>query len=232
MQTAGLASGVSQVAYEVVGNSRSLLEAAAQKGFCHVSVGILDKILEDVEGPHPGVKGHHQKATHVICLFKDEWKWSEVDVARALMKRPSSRACPGSGVDPAEVDFWRDIPSIVAALESAAAATAAQDMGNTNQPKLVDLSEHFKTFSERSIRFGGRRAGPEPHQFPKSTHTGTYAHTPARSHANTHIHTDPQHLHCNIVLHRKFTCQASTSASHTREWTRGTSFRFDRRVVF
>ena len=113
-----------QVAYQINGTPRTLLEAAARRGFAHVSEAILDKCLLDMRlGSKPG---RAAKAQKIIESRRLEWLWGEADVARAMMHvwpayRKEARLrrppCPeGEGTSPDEC-IWDDIRSIAEALQ-------------------------------------------------------------------------------------------------------------------
>jgi hypothetical protein len=110
------------VAYEAIGDTRTFLEAAAARGFEHVSSSTLDLILSDLS-IQIGVKVRHVKAMHIIDAMQSTWGWSRVDVARALMRvLPETRGskarakCPEQ--KPQKNFVWDDIPSIAAALKA------------------------------------------------------------------------------------------------------------------
>jgi hypothetical protein len=131
--TFGVVSAMSpQVAYEVLGRPRSLLEAAAAKGFHFVTHKILDLILADM-GKRPGSMLHHQKVSRILDLRMAEWGWSRVDIARAMMHvLPGSKPAKVVRMAPAGRGgdmVWDDIPSILAALEAHAAT--AEDVNPT-----------------------------------------------------------------------------------------------------
>ena len=117
-----------QVAYESTGRARSLLEAAAARGFAHVAGDVLDTILADMAEP-PRTKARHHKVSRIIEVWKGQWGWSEVDVARALMHiLPGAKAPPARQPLP-ESDgrqfVWNDLPSIAADLQAHALGAAA-----------------------------------------------------------------------------------------------------------
>ena len=113
-----------QVAYEAIGDTRTFLEAAAARGFEHVSASTLDTILSDLQ-IKAGVRARHQKAMHIIDAMQSTWGWSRVDMARALMRvLPETKGVNPrhrKGPDKPQRDqkyIWDDIPSIAAALQA------------------------------------------------------------------------------------------------------------------
>ena len=110
------------MAYEAIGDTRTFLEAAAARGFEHVSSSTLDIIVSDLR-IQTGVKVRHHKAMHIIDAMQSTWGWSRVDVARALMRvlpeTRGSKARPKCPEQKPEKNFvWDDIPSIAAAVKA------------------------------------------------------------------------------------------------------------------
>jgi hypothetical protein len=98
-----------------------LLEAAAARGFAHVTTDVLDNILSDISQP-VGSKPRLSKVSRIIDFWKAQWGWSQVDVARALMQvmpgaKPPARK-PAIPESTGRDFIWSDLPSIAAALEA------------------------------------------------------------------------------------------------------------------
>lgn len=115
-----------QVGYEALGCTRSILEAAAAKGFSHVSTRTLNRLLDDNDVKVAHSKRRDVKFSALLHKFKDTWSWSDVDIARALMQampEHKQTRCQHSlnFAQPDEPEFvWDDLPSICAALKQAA----------------------------------------------------------------------------------------------------------------
>jgi hypothetical protein len=123
----GFFASSTEVAYQSQGRSRSLLEAAAARGFAHVSNHLLDTILDDMEAPR-GVNQRISKVSRIIEHWKGQWGWSQVDVARALVHimpgaKPQAARRPNPQSNSGEF-VWDDLPSIAAALEAHTLDTA------------------------------------------------------------------------------------------------------------
>ena len=96
------------------------MEAAAAFGFKHVSPAVVDACLARIRSK-PGRTGP-QRAGALIDAYKDEWGWSQVDCARALMdilpgqKKKKKRTGPSDMA--ANTGFvWEDLPSLIEALK-------------------------------------------------------------------------------------------------------------------
>ena len=89
---------------------------------------VLDTILADMAEP-PRTKARHHKVSRIIEVWKGQWGWSEVDVARALMHILPGAKAPPARQPPPESDgrqfVWNDLPSIAAALQAHALGAAA-----------------------------------------------------------------------------------------------------------
>ena len=63
---------------------------------------VLDTILADMAEP-PRTKARHHKVSRILEVWKGQWGWSEVDVARALMHiLPGAKAPPARQPPPGE----------------------------------------------------------------------------------------------------------------------------------
>jgi len=114
--------------YEGKGRARCLLEAAAARGFAHVSTDLLDNILDDM-AETAGTKPRLSKVSRIVEFWKGSWGWSKVDVARALMLiMPGAKPPPARRATPdctGREFVWSDLPSIAAALEAHRLGTEA-----------------------------------------------------------------------------------------------------------
>jgi len=118
-----------QVAYQTSGCPRPVMEAAAAFGFQHVSPAVVDACLAQIDCK-PG-RSVAQRVGALIDAYKDQWGWSKVDCARALMpvlpgqKQKKKRTGPSDMA--ANAGFvWEDLPSLVEAL-------TAQDQAQADQ---------------------------------------------------------------------------------------------------
>ena len=114
---------VLQVGYRIEGAPRCLVEAAAASGFCHASGEALDGVLCEIGAQQ--FRLFHEKVRAVIQAHKEEWRWSQVDVAKALMlvlpgckakKQPRQQP---SGDAPREMPQleWAELMALQSALE-------------------------------------------------------------------------------------------------------------------
>lgn len=100
------------------------MEAAARNAFRHCSSAVIQACLADIGLQRP--RNALQQASVLIAAYKDEWGWSEVDVARALLplwpgagKARKPRA-PAAETDDPEL-AWADLASAQAILQQASA---------------------------------------------------------------------------------------------------------------
>ena len=77
-------SADSQVAYQVDGKPRSIMEAAAAQAFQGVPGPVVQGLLDDIKAGKQ--KTRAESVLTLINAHKDTWKWTEVDVARAMMR--------------------------------------------------------------------------------------------------------------------------------------------------
>jgi hypothetical protein len=154
-----------QLVYEGKGRARCLLEAAAARGFAHVSTDLLDNILHDM-AETAGTKPRLSKVSRIVEFWKGSWDWSKVDVAKALMlimpgaKPPAARrATPDST---GREFVWSDLPSIAAALEAHRLGTEAESSPQLPPPMPSDdaVIDAINFFDDASAR---RSAPPAPH---------------------------------------------------------------------
>ena len=61
-----------QVAYEIIGEGRPILEAAARRGFQHVPGPILDNVLDDMHS-HGKSFSKPKKVMTIVKGFRDQW---------------------------------------------------------------------------------------------------------------------------------------------------------------
>ena len=120
-----------QVAYQTSGCPRPVMEAAAALGFKHVTPAVVDACLAQIRCK-PG-RTAAQRAGALIDAYKDEWGWSKVDCARALMHvLPGQKNKKRTGPSDMSADasyVWEDLPSLVEALQ-------AQDQAKADQSQL------------------------------------------------------------------------------------------------
>ena len=108
----------------VDGPPRSILEAAAVKGFSNISKTVLDLLLNLLNMKIPGA--HQQKAGAIMEAFRAEWKWSDVDMAKAMQHNMFGDTLQSSNV-PAQS---REVPPEV--LELAGAMQASEEIAQAN----------------------------------------------------------------------------------------------------
>jgi hypothetical protein len=152
-----------QLVYEGKGRARCLLEAAAARGFAHVSTDLLDNILADM-AETAGTKPRLSKVSRIVEFWKGSWGWSKVDVARALMlimpgaKPPAARrATPDST---GREFVWSDLPSIAAALEAHRLGTEAESSPQLPPPMpSADAVMHAMNFLDDAA---ASRSAPPP----------------------------------------------------------------------
>jgi hypothetical protein len=149
------------VAYEAVGSARSLLEAAAAKGFHFVSHPILDLILKDMQDPMR-VKKHQDKVSRIIEKRQHEWGWSSVDVARALIHvLPGAKPQKNVRKAPADNDktfVWDDIPSIAAALQAHGVSAVADATSAPEESKATALFHALAVVQQRGEETPARKS--------------------------------------------------------------------------
>ena len=107
------------------GPPRSILEAAAVKGFTNVNKTVLDLLLRSLHMNIPGA--HEQKAGAIMEAFRAEWKWSDVDMAKAMQHNMFGDTLQSSNV-PAQS---REVPPEV--LELAGAMQASEEIAQANE---------------------------------------------------------------------------------------------------
>ena len=121
---AALCIHTSQVAYQASGRPRTILEAAAVRGFAAVSGPTLEQVLLDIKEQKGNQRTKRDKVLAVLNAFKSSWNWSEVDVAKCLLagqearKRRSMKQADVTGDE-------EELAQIMAALKKNAAAEAA-----------------------------------------------------------------------------------------------------------
>lgn len=144
-------SSAHQVAYQTRGSPRPIMEAAAAFGFKHVCPSVVDACLAQI-GRKVG-RSTAQRAGALIDAYKDEWGWSKVDCARALMnvlpgKRKNKQKGP-SDMAAAEGPVWEDLPSIIEAL-----ARAGQNADH-EQPRPAGVDEQLDPLVEAIVAIEG-----------------------------------------------------------------------------
>ena len=130
--TAGRAaddSPVPQVAYEITGCPRSILEAAASRAFLHVSDAVLESCLHDMR--IKSRRARHENIRLLIEGQKDKWQWTDYDIARVMIqvlpgfKRPSRKPEPSKDfLNMEEETIWDDIQSVAHALQATSSSAA------------------------------------------------------------------------------------------------------------
>ena len=101
------------------------MEAAAARSFLGVSGSILQMCLRDIRAK--GLKSRHQDIYTLISAYSNEWGWSEIDVARAMMPvLPGQKSAPaGRKITPSTTTMAPEIARIAAL----AAALREQECG-------------------------------------------------------------------------------------------------------
>ena len=113
----------SQVAYQVCGRPRTILEAAALRGFAAVSGPTLERVLRDIKAQSGRQTTKRDKILAVVNAFKASWNWSELDVAKCLMAAETSSKRK-SMKQPDVTGDEKQLAAVVAALKKTAAAKA------------------------------------------------------------------------------------------------------------
>ena len=146
-----------QVAYQTDGCPRSVMEAAAAFGFKHVSAAVVDACLARIDRK-PG-RSAAQRAGALIDAYKDEWRWSKVDCARASMgvlpgQKTQKRTGPSADMAAnGDGPVWEDLPSLVEALN---AHQAYQAQADQEQPKLaVGVEEELDPLVQAVVEIEG-----------------------------------------------------------------------------
>lgn len=103
-----------QVAYRAVGQLRPIMEAAASRGFPSVPGPVLDALLCDIHVRGSTRVAHRMKIQTLLKAYQSEWKWSDIDVARAMAK--ALWPTPRRTIPQKEETVWSDIESIVNAM--------------------------------------------------------------------------------------------------------------------
>ena len=124
------------------------MEAAAATGFKHVPPAVRAKCLKDLG--IGGLRLAHQQAGALIHAYRDDWKWSDWDVARAMKHiLPATKQDAPKRTPPPEADVYgntlRDeLKDIIAAAEASKAALdappKAADQAVSGQDGGVDAS--------------------------------------------------------------------------------------------
>ena len=147
-----------EVAYEIQGPPRSLLEAAATEGFMHVSTDAMHHVLHDIG--EPSTRPHHVKAAAILKAYRQEWQWSDIDIARAMSfvllgrkHSQNSRSSPPARNDDFSdaIAVWQDL---VQALESAEGPAPSGAVHNDDGSALAEGALEF----ERVMQQGSKRA--------------------------------------------------------------------------
>ena len=121
---------LSEVAYQVHGKPRCIMEAAAARAFSGVPGATLQALCDDI---HAGAqKTRAESVLTLIKAFSDRWGWSEWDVAEAMMpllskelKEPQIPKKSGKLVPVLE-----QVAAMGEALRQHRAATAADALGS------------------------------------------------------------------------------------------------------
>ena len=129
------------------------MEAAAAFGFQYVSAAVVDACLAKIRCK-PGRTAAH-RAGALIDAYKDEWGWSQVDCARALMNvlprnKKTRRTGPSDKADDGPV--WEDLPSLVEALQ---AHQTCQAQAEQEQPKPAVGAEGVDPLVEAIVAIEG-----------------------------------------------------------------------------
>ena len=129
------------------------MEAAAASGFKHVSPAVVDACLAEIRGK-PG-RTTAQRAGALIDAYKDQWGWSKVDCARALMhvlpgKHRTKRKGPSDTT--ADGPMWEDLPSVVEALKAHEVSQAQQE-----QPEPATKVEDVDPLVQAIVAIEGAR---------------------------------------------------------------------------
>ena len=143
-----------QVAYQTSGCPRSVMEAAAAFGFQHVSSAVMDACLAQIDCK-PG-RSVAQRAGALIDAYNDQWGWSKVDCARALMhvlpgqQKKKKRAGPPDKVN--EGVIWEDLPSLIEALK---AQDQVQEQADQKQPRPAGVDEDLDPLVQAVVAIEG-----------------------------------------------------------------------------
>ena len=147
-----------EVAYEIQGPPRSLLEAAATEGFMHVSTDAMHHVLHDIG--EPSTRLHHVKTAAILQAYRQEWQWSDIDIARAMSfvlpgrkHSQNSRSSPPARNDDFSdaIAVWQDL---VQALESAEGPAPSGAVHDDDGSALAEGALEF----ERVMQQGSKRA--------------------------------------------------------------------------
>ena len=128
-----------QVGYRVTGAPRSVLEAAAVKGFTQVAKTALDFTLREFSLPTPSELP--KKAGLLIEAFRAEWRWTPADVARAMQHtlpgfRESSHHQPSVQQSPDIPAELRELALAMQEADDAEKVMRAQVEGPNLGPRL------------------------------------------------------------------------------------------------
>ena len=80
-----------KVAYRVCGRPRTILEAAAARGFATVSGPILEQVLRAIKAQKANQRSKRDTVLAVVQAFRSTWKWSDVAVAKCLLAGTADR---------------------------------------------------------------------------------------------------------------------------------------------
>ena len=117
-----------QVLYEVNGSPQTIMEAAARVAFQHVPPGTLNECLKDVGLVRPRLA--FERVSALLHCYKDEWSWTDVDMAKSLMRVLPGYSLPKPHLPlPADVlddspVAWDDIQGLAETLRRGVAAAA------------------------------------------------------------------------------------------------------------
>lgn len=129
------------------------MEAAAALGFKHVCPAVVDACLAQIRCK-PG-RTVAQRAGALIDAYKDEWGWSQVDCARALMhvlpgqKHHTKRKGPSDMTG--EGPVWEDLPSLVEALK----VQQVQAQSTQEQPEPATKAKNVDPLVQAIIAIEG-----------------------------------------------------------------------------
>ena len=145
---------VCQVAYQTNGCPRPVMEAAAACGFKHVPAAVVDACLAQI-GCKPG-RSAAQRAGALIDAYKDQWGWSKVECARALMhvlpgqQKKKKRTGPSDKFN--EGVIWEDLPSLIEALK---AQDQVQEQADQKQPRPAGVDEDVDPLVQAIVAIEG-----------------------------------------------------------------------------
>ena len=125
-----------QVAYQVCGRPRSILEAAALRGFTAVSGPTLEQVLRDIKAQSGRQTNKRDKILAVVNAFKASWNWSELQVARCLLAAETSSKRK-SVKQPDLMGDEQKLAKVMAALKKHTAAKADDVVAEIDTAKAL-----------------------------------------------------------------------------------------------